>query len=82
MRKESFEQWNRRAPFEPYRIICTDGTVYDVRHPEMAMPTRSEIAIGAPQAGGETGMTMFLSYFHVIRIEPLVSPTSAGPDGE
>ena len=41
----------RREPFHPFRITLTDGRIYDVRHPEMAMVGRSTVAIGLPANG-------------------------------
>jgi transposase-like protein len=79
MRKESFEQWNRRVPFEPYRVVCSDGTFYDIRHPEMAMPTRTEVVMGVAHAGTKSGASTFVSYFQVIRIEALALPPDAVP---
>ena len=32
----------RRRPFEPFRLICLDGMVYEVNHPELVM-----VAIGS-----------------------------------
>ena len=84
MRPESFQQWNQRRPFEPYRVVCTDGTVYEIRHPEMAVPMRSEVVVGLPNLTADNGQSTFVSYFHVIRIEPLTataaSETDRGPD--
>jgi hypothetical protein len=36
----------RRQPFVPIRIHLTDGQTYQVRHPEMALLTRSTEEIG------------------------------------
>jgi|YelNatPaOPRAMG01_1025707.scaffolds.fasta_scaffold554537_1 hypothetical protein len=27
----------QRKPFRPFRIVTSDGTVYDVRHPDLVM---------------------------------------------
>jgi hypothetical protein len=84
MRPESFQHWNQRRPFQPYRVVCTDGTVYEIRHPEMAVPTRSEVVVGLRETGGGDGPSTFVSYFHVLRIELLTSTAASegdrGPD--
>ena len=80
MRPESFRQWNERRPFQPYRVVCTDGTVYEIRHPEMAVPTRSEVVVGLREMEGDDIPSTFVSYFHVIRIEPLTSTAASEGD--
>jgi len=61
-------------------VVCTDGTVYEIRHPEMAVPTRSEVVVGLGEMGEGDGPSTFVSYFHVIRIEPLTSTGASDAD--
>ncbi len=36
----------RKRPFEPFRLIVSDGTHYDVFHPELCMVGASSVTIG------------------------------------
>src|SRR6516225_784959 len=38
----------RERPFRPFVVVTTDGTKYEVRHPEMLMPGRRTVTIGVP----------------------------------
>jgi len=38
----------KAQPFQPFRIHMNDGRHFDVRHPEMALLSRSFIDIGVP----------------------------------
>jgi hypothetical protein len=37
----------RRQPFEPFRIHWTDGTVYEVRHPDQCTVTFSAVYVAS-----------------------------------
>jgi hypothetical protein len=38
----------RQRPFSPFVLVTTDGTRYEIRHPEMLMPGRRTVTIGLP----------------------------------
>lgn len=60
----------RREPFRPIRICLSDGSSYEVAHPELALVTRSEVVIALPQAEGELPeRSVFCDPRHVMRIE-------------
>jgi hypothetical protein len=48
MRPEDILAFVRKQPFEPFRITLTDGRVYEVTHPELAMVGRSSVVVGVP----------------------------------
>jgi len=79
VRQQSLLEWTRRQPFEPFVIRCSDGTAYEIRHPELVMPTLSEVVVGIPGPNGAARRATFVSYYHIVRIEPLnANPTGAG----
>ena len=41
----------RRRPFEPFRLHVSDGTVYEVRHPELVIVALGSAVVGMPTAG-------------------------------
>jgi hypothetical protein len=50
----------------------TDGAFYDVRHPEMAMVSRTEVVIGLENGDDEIPERFaYCDPIHVVRIEPL-----------
>jgi hypothetical protein len=46
MTVQTFRDLLTASPFQPFRVVMSSGEHYEVRHPEMAMLTRSDILIG------------------------------------
>ena len=46
MQLEDVEKKLRLRPFRPFRVYLSDGSVYDVRHPELMMLGRRMAMIG------------------------------------
>jgi hypothetical protein len=62
-----------RRPFVPQRLHLSDGSHYDIRHPEMAIVTPTLVAIGV-YGNGDEGMPEQLVHCapgHVTRLEPI-----------
>jgi hypothetical protein len=65
-------------PFRPFRLVMSSGQTYEVRHPEMAWLTRSDILVGIDQTDeGVPAEFKICSLLHVTAVEPL-SPTPTG----
>jgi hypothetical protein len=61
-----------RQPFQPVRITLSSGQFYEIRHPEMALLTRTSLLIGVDMADdGIPAEFKILSLLHVTSIEPL-----------
>jgi hypothetical protein len=64
-----------RRPFEPFRVILSSGTTYDVRHPEFAWLLQGGLYVGLP--GGQNGAmdapedAVFCSMLHIARLNLL-----------
>ena len=41
----------RRQPFAPFRLHLTNGSSYEVRHPELVMVGRRDVILGIPAPG-------------------------------
>jgi hypothetical protein len=73
----------RRQPFEPFRLVLTTGTTYDVRHPDLIMVGQRSAIIGI--AGEPNGTvyhhTIKVDLLHVVGIEelPVSPPSTNGP---
>jgi len=84
MAPEELRETLRRSPFEPFRLVMTHGTAYDIRHPDLLMVGRRSLIVGLT---GDPAQTFFersvrVDLLHVIRLEPLESvppPSSNGP---
>jgi hypothetical protein len=63
----------RRQPFVPIRIYFTDGTAYDIKHPEMAFLTRSTVEIGLEEKEGSgiADNVVYCSLVQIVRVENL-----------
>ena len=65
-------------PFRPFRLVMSSGQSYEVRHPEMAMLTRSDMLVGVGEAGdGVPAEFRICSLLHVATVEPLPTGQSA-----
>lgn len=61
----------------------SDGKVYEVRHPEQALPDFTSVSLLAPTSplsGPQAEGFINLSLLHVVRLEPL--PASPSGNGE
>ncbi len=79
MRQESILHWTRKQPFEPFAVQMTDGTRYEVRHPDMIMPMRGEVFLMAlPRANDPNrgDKAIRLSYFHITKVEAMEGVSS------
>jgi len=71
MGPEQLRQLLRRQPFMPIRLFMTDGTTYDIRHPEMAFVTRSTVEVGSEKEPGSgiAEKVVYCSLVHIVRVE-------------
>ena len=70
MRPEEVLAFLRRQPFEPFRIHLTDGTTYEVRHPDQCMVTRSAVHVAIPSERGYAKGIAAYALVHINRLEP------------
>jgi len=71
MTVQTFREILSRRPFQPFRLIMSSGESYDVRHPEMAFLTRSDILVGVDVDDGVPAEFKICSLLHVATIEPI-----------
>jgi hypothetical protein len=79
MRQEDLIEILRQRPFQPFRIHVSDGTVYEVRHPEFVLVGRSRALVFLPSPG--QAPPAFERYeavalLHITRLELLESPAA------
>jgi hypothetical protein len=68
----------RTRPFEAFRIVTTDGTTYDIRHPDLVMIGLGSVVVGFPDVSNPQlyARTHQVSLRHTIRLEPIDHPAS------
>jgi len=72
MRAEEIRHHVRRRPFQPFRVFLSDGSSYDVKHPELILVARRDVVITVEL--GDDDIPERLAYcdpVHITRIEPL-----------
>jgi hypothetical protein len=77
MTVQAFREMLARRPFQPVRLTLSSGQSFEIRHPEMALLTRTSILIGTDVAeDGVPAEFKIISLLHVASIEPLAPQTA------
>lgn len=81
MTVQTFRNLLSERPFKPFRLIMSSGQSYEVRHPEMALITKSDILVGVDiEDDGVPAEFRICSMLHVTAAEPIES-SSNGTQG-
>ncbi|HEY5315561.1 MAG TPA: hypothetical protein VIK18_23725 [Pirellulales bacterium] len=75
MTVQTFRDLLTAQPFRPFRLVMSSGQSYEVRHPEMAWVTKSDILVGIDVEDGVPAEFKICSLLHVTAVEPLASRT-------
>lgn len=71
---------HRRRPFPGLRLHLSDGTSYEVMHPEIMAVTRTLVFIALPPVSeGVPERSVYCDPVHVTRIEPMNGHQQHGP---
>jgi hypothetical protein len=83
MTQEELQSAARRQPFEPFRLLLTTRTTYDIRHPDLIMVGKRSAIVGLTNEPGGTAYdrTIKVDLFHVVGIEELPAPPSSSANG-
>ena len=72
MTVQTFRELLTQRPFKAFRIVMSSGQSYEVRHPEMAWLTRTDLLVGVNESEeGVPGEFRICSLLHVATVEPL-----------
>lgn len=72
MTVQTFRELLARRPFQPVRLTLSSGQTFEIRHPEMALLTRTSILIGTDLAeDGVPAEFKIVSLLHVASMQPL-----------
>ena len=80
MRSEDLREFVRREPFQPFRIHLSDGTTYEVRHPELVLVERTKALICFPAADAPPPAIEryeAVALLHITRLEPVQATPAA-----
>jgi hypothetical protein len=83
MSPNDYYSLTRARPFVPFRVVTSDGTVYEVRHPDMLLVTAPSVVVGYPnpQAPDQALRFDIVANDHVIRLETIREEALQGPPG-
>jgi hypothetical protein len=74
MTVQTFRNLLTDRPFKPFRVVMSSGKSYEVRHPEMAWLTKSDLLVGIDiEDDGLPAEFKICSLLHITAIEPLSS---------
>ena len=85
MRQNELHEVARRQPFEPFRLVISTGTTYDIHHPDLIMVGERSAIIGIPRKPNGTAYyhTIKVDFLHIVGIEELSAspppPSTNGP---
>jgi hypothetical protein len=74
MRAEDLNTFLRLAPFGAFRVHMSDGTIFEVRHPEMFVLRESSAWVYFPEPQTEPAdyhHDELISLLHIVRVEPV-----------
>lgn len=84
MRAAEMLEYSRQSPVEPFRIRVTDGTIYEIRHPELMKVGMTKADIYFPKDDEPHSVVLRLesvALVHMIRIEPIEQTPVAASNG-
>jgi hypothetical protein len=85
MRAADVLEYLRQSPFVPFRIHVTDGTIYDIRHPELVKVGMTKADIFFPKDDTPHAVVLrreSVALVHMVRIEPTEKAGLAGSNGQ
>ena len=73
MAPEEIRELLKHQPFEPFRLVMTDGGSYEIYHPDLLMIGQRTAVVGLV---GDAGKEFFersvkVDLLHVVRLEPI-----------
>jgi hypothetical protein len=83
MAPEELRSVLKLTPFEPFRLMMTDGTGFEIRHPDLVWVGQRTAMVGLT---GDPAQTYYersvrIDLLHIIRLEPLESKPPASKNG-
>jgi hypothetical protein len=73
---QTLREWIDAKPFEPFRLVMTDGRAFEITHPNLIWPARNNVLVGMPDNPDEPEVPArhcTVAMIHIVRIEPLTA---------
>ena len=74
MRAEEVREHLDAEPFVPFKLCLSDGSSYQIRHPDQALVTMWSVEVGVPEQRLETRIyerIAHCSLLHIMKLEKL-----------
>lgn len=72
MRPEEISVHLRTLPFDPIRVFVSDGSSYDVLHPDLMLVSHRQVAIGVKRGKGDLPQRLaYVNPVPMTRIKPI-----------
>ncbi len=83
MSLEELRDTLRKNPFEPFRLVMTDGVGYEIRLPDLLWVGKRTAMVGLTSKPSQTlyERTVTVDLLHVIRLEQLESASENSQNG-
>ncbi len=84
MAPEELHETLKQQPFEPFRIVLTDGESYDIRHPDLVLVGKRTAIVGLMGRANTPffDRTVKVDLLHISRIEPLGASSKRKSNGK
>lgn len=77
---EDLLDWLKANPFVPFRVVLSNGTIYEIHQPSQMWPGRQSVLIGftSPTDPWVYEKHVTVGLIHINAIEPLPTAAQAG----
>jgi len=82
-RSEDIQARLRQRPFQPVRIIASEGMHFDIHHPDLVFVGRRDLTIGTPDPDSASiyDGVIRVALVQVVALEDLPTPSSSTSNG-
>jgi hypothetical protein len=71
----------KQQPFQPFRLVLSNGHTHDIRHPELAWVSPYFILVGIPDPDADAPNAIIddimVSMIHIVEVEPILKKTKS-----
>jgi len=71
MHHTALKEHLRKLPFQPFRIVLSNGSQYEIRSPEWMLVTGMTTAIGIPGESADGELLRLIDNAHINELIPL-----------
>jgi hypothetical protein len=74
----------RRRPFVPFRMTLTEGSTYEIRHPELCMVGRRSAIVGIITTDDPDRLfdrSVDIDLLHIVKLEPIETVPAPAQEG-